>query len=753
MGGEQDALLAAVIRASLDCIVVIDEDGCVIEWNPAAETTFGYVREEAIGHPIADLIIPDHHRDAHHQGLARYLAGGSPRVLGRRVEVEGRRKDGSLIPVELAITEVRSGGKRLFTASLRDLSESRAAADELRIVQNRLSAFFDNVPAAIFIKSIDGRFELANPSAGEMWGRDPASLVGEMSYDLIRPEDAERARALDQKVIATGQPQIFEQRYRSARRESHAITARFPIRDASGEITHIGAVLIDIGERVRMEQELRESRAQLEAFFSHAPAGMFIKSLDGHYELVNDFAASMFGVPAADMVGKTASEVLSADSAAEAERIDQEVAATGEPQVQEQVYQNANGTTHTITARFPLRDHDGQVAKVGVVLLDTSAQREAEEELERSRRALVQSEKLTALGSLLAGVSHELNNPLAVAVGESILMQDEAEGTQFARRAERIRRSTERCSRIVQTFLAMARQKTPDRLRLEVNQLVEAALELTEYQMRGHGIEVRRELSSDLPSILADSDLLHQVLVNLLLNAQQSLEHAAGERVITVRTGTEGDRSLASITVADSGAGIAPEIVRHIFDPFFTTKPQGSGTGIGLSFSQGVIEAHGGTLRLDASEVGASFTICLPVGESSSAADADDEAGLRLEGAGRVLIVDDEPDFAEMLAEFVGREGYTATIAGDGEEAMALIGRERFDIILSDFRMPRADGPAFHAWIARNRPELIGRLGFVTGDTLSESAAAFLRESGRPAIEKPFSPQVLRELLRSLGGA
>ena len=376
----------------------------------------------------------------------------------------------------------------------------------------------------------------------------------------------------------------------------------------------------------------------------------------------------------------------------------------------------------------------------------------ASAELARSREALNQAEKLSALGSLLAGVSHELNNPLTIVTTQASLLEEETEGTPVASRAEKVRRAAERCSRIVQTFLAMARQKRPERRPVDAVEVARAAIELTDYSLRTAGIDVSFQAETGLPMLSADPDQLHQVLVNLIVNAQHALQDHQGSRRMVVRVAVGDAPGEVRIEVADNGPGIPDALRRRIFEPFFTTKPQGVGTGVGLSFSLGLVEAHGGRLELvEAPEGGACFRITL------SAAPAAEEqvpeaAPIRIvsASAGSALVVDDEPEVADVLGLFASRAGYEVETAGNGAEAKALLTGRDFDVILSDLRMPQFDGPALHDWLAAEKPHLLSRIGFVTGDTLGQTAAGFIARTGCPVLEKPFTGKAVRALLEQL---
>jgi GAF domain-containing protein len=369
----------------------------------------------------------------------------------------------------------------------------------------------------------------------------------------------------------------------------------------------------------------------------------------------------------------------------------------------------------------------------------------AEAELARSREALYQSEKMTALGSLLAGLSHEMNNPLSVVVLQSVMMEEDAAGSALGTRARRIREAAERCSKIVATFLAMARQRPPERSAISINDVLDGALGLAAYGLRSSGIVVDRQFGTDLPLIEADPDQLHQVFVNLVINAQHALQSVEGERQIRLVTRRSAAGAI-EVEVSDSGPGVSPEVRRRIFEPFFTTKPQGAGTGLGLSFSLGVIEAHGGKLELVDREGGATFRVVLPAMTILAKADAAAPVEVAVEAKPRAkaLVVDDEPEIADSLAELLERDGYQVRIARSGMEAKAHLGAGDFDLILSDLRMPDGDGPSLYAWVEKELPHLIARMGFVTGDTIEPGAMAFLARSSRPSLEKPFTPAALR---------
>src|SRR6185436_17437144 len=226
---------------------------------------------------------------------------------------------------------------------------------------------------------------------------------------------------------------------------------------------------------------------------------------------------------------------------------------------------------------------------------DITEKKRASEELVRQREMLHQREKLAALGSLLAGVAHELNNPLSVVVARAAILEERDDpGTRDA--ASKIRAAAERCARIVRTFLAMARQQQPERVPVTVSEVMSAALDLTGYALKTSSVEVRLDLAADAPPVLADADQLHQVFMNLIVNAQQALQDQPPPRILSLISRFDPATNTVRIAVADNGPGIPEAVRKRIFEPYFTTKPLGSGTGVGLAVCLGIVEAHGGTL-------------------------------------------------------------------------------------------------------------------------------------------------------------
>jgi len=379
----------------------------------------------------------------------------------------------------------------------------------------------------------------------------------------------------------------------------------------------------------------------------------------------------------------------------------------------------------------------------------------AEEELRHQREALYQSEKLATMGTLLASVAHELNNPLSVVRGQANLLRRAAGSGPLAVRAEKIEKAAERCARIVANFLALARQRPPERQQVALREVVEAAVELLAYSLQLDRVETRLELAEDVPCIQADNHQLQQVLINLITNAHHAVRAVDGPRRITVRTRFDPQRSRVMLGVSDSGPGVPAELRQRIFDPFFTTKPADRGTGLGLSLCQEIVQAHGGTIGVGEEEGGgALFWIELPVGNAVPVAAEPVPEVLREVVARSILVVDDEPEVAEVLADSLRNSGHRVDVALGGVAGLARLQKGRYDLIFTDMKMPDLDGKTLLREASGLDPGLPRRFVFTTGDGLSLETQGFFDASGLPILRKPYDlSEVNRVVARVLAAA
>jgi two-component system NtrC family sensor kinase len=400
------------------------------------------------------------------------------------------------------------------------------------------------------------------------------------------------------------------------------------------------------------------------------------------------------------------------------------------------------------------RAADGAVEFLSAIVRDMTERKRIEAELRRQRETLYQTEKLTTMGTVLAGVAHELNNPLTAVTGYANLLRQDLAGTPSATRAENIAHAADRCASIVRNFLALARKYPPERQLVRLNDIARDAAELLAYHLRVDGIEVKLDLEEDLPALWADPHQLHQVVVNLITNARDELRKATAPRRLTLRTHPGKTRGRVAVDVEDTGPGVSEEIRDRIFEPFFTTKPVGAGTGLGLSLCHGIVEGHGGTLSLVSEPgAGAIFRVELPVVVPPTPSGANALETTSVVTGKRILVVDDERLVLQLLGEMLGADHHTVDTVGDGTQALEVLQRTSYDLILSDVRMPYLDGPGLYRALERRLPDLCRRFVLMTGDVLSAEIQTFLEQTGVPGLSKPFDRGEVRRVIQKIVSA
>lgn len=374
-------------------------------------------------------------------------------------------------------------------------------------------------------------------------------------------------------------------------------------------------------------------------------------------------------------------------------------------------------------------------------------------DLKNAQEALVQSEKLSAIGQLIAGVAHELNNPLTAVMGYAQLLQANQVDDQMRYDLDRIFAQAQRAAKIVQNLLTFARQHKADRQQVAINDLVERVIELRAYQLRVDNVEVVLDLDERPLETVADGSQLQQVLLNLVNNAHDAIRSVRDDGEIRITTRLHGQKIL--ISCSDNGPGLSPEAKRHLFEPFYTTKDVGEGTGLGLSICYGIISEHRGRIWAESEEGhGATFWVELPVvHEPGGDTRREPVSGIPASPGKHVLVVEDERDVAQLLRRVLTADGHTVILAEDGSEALARLaemGEDGLDLLISDIKMPGLGGPALYKHLKRDFPRLVERMVIVTGDMMNPSTRGFLRETGLPYLTKPFGIDELKRKMAEL---
>jgi len=374
-----------------------------------------------------------------------------------------------------------------------------------------------------------------------------------------------------------------------------------------------------------------------------------------------------------------------------------------------------------------------------------NVERDITDEL-RLRDQLVQSERLSAIGELVAGVAHELNNPLQTIVGSVELMLDERSDIAVSRHdLELVRREAGRAGHIMRNLLSFVRRSTPDRAAADLNHIVRQTAELREYHLYQRDVVLDLRCAVQPLPVFVNREEIQQVILNLLLNAEQAIDDGSGRGTITIRTSSLDGHHV--VDVSDDGPGVCPDLRGRIFEPFFTTKDIGEGTGLGLSISHGIALAHGGSLALRDAQAGATFRLSLPAHAPVVRAAVDTVP--RAIGAKRALVIEDEDPIRQLLVRFLERRGFDVRGAETGEAALALVPDFHPGLVLCDVRMPGMSGVDLYRNLHLRDPEIRHRFIFITGDTNSvEGTGANLSDVA--VLAKPFTAADLDTILRRL---
>ncbi len=619
------------------------------------------------------------------------------------------------------------------------------------------AAALESAANAIVITDLTGAVVWANPAFSRLTGYGLDEVVGRSLGVLKSGQQAPAFYTDLWDTILSGRvwqgPLVNRRKDGSLYHEEMTIT---PVRDEEEVVTHFVAIKQDVTERRRAEENLQDLYRLFRSLMENALDIITVVAADGSIRYESPSVERVLGYAPGELVGRNAFDFVPAE---DAQRIAELLrGAQGQPGYMASLefrFRHKDGSWRVLEGVGKDMSQDPIVAGIVVNSRDITERKRVEEELQRQRESRHQSEKLADMGTLLAGVAHELNNPLAVVMGYSGMLEQALGDGPHARRAEKIVKAADRCVRIVRNFLALARQHRPERKEVRLNQIIEEAVELLAYPLRVDDVEVALRLANDPPVLWADPNQLHQVLVNLITNAHQAMHSAPPPRRLVITSRVDAAGARVSLEVADTGPGIPSEIRQRIFEPFFTTKPEGQGTGLGLSLCRGIVEAHGGAIRVETEPGrGATFIVELPVvapPAADRAADASDAAPVKRGAA--ILVVDDEIEVGRLLADLLAVDAHRVDTASNGAEALEMLEERDYDLILSDLRMPRLDGPGLYREVEKRHPALLSRFIFITGDTLNAETRGFLEQVTVPSLHKPFDfGQVMAVVRRALQG-
>jgi PAS domain S-box-containing protein len=609
-----EARKAAILDAALECIVTIDHEGCITEFNPAAERTFGYRRDEVLGRQLADIIIPPALRERHRQGFARYLATGEARVLGQRIEMTAVRADGSEFPAELAITRIPLDGPPSFTGYMRDITERRQSEEELR----RSEAFLAQAQSLTLTGSL-----WWDVSTGEIiWSDEtfrvmevPKSIKPtlELALNRVYPADLSLVREMVDRSAREGVNMDFETRLRMPDESVKHVHVVLHNIGQPGTPQFVGA-LTDITERKRAEAELRRAYDHLTEAQRLSQTGSFTSDLerDEHYWSEEFYRICEFEPGSTVTIQRLGAIVHPEDVALYEGAIGRAMAGT-EPDFYFRILTSRGVVKH-------LRGFAHQIADrpvfVGAVQ-DVTTSKMAQEALNRAGAELAHVSRMTALSALTASIAHEVNQPLSGIItnaGTCLRMLDAAPPDIAGARetARRTIRDGNRASDVITRLRVLFSKREFTLEPVDLNEATREVIALASNELQRNRVILQSELGESLPTVTGDRIQLQQVILNLVRNAADALADVHDRpRHLSIKTeGENGNR--VRVTVRDAGVGLTLENLDSVFNAFYTTKS--GGMGIGLFVSRSIIEKHHGRLWAEPNDgPGATFAFSVPV--------------------------------------------------------------------------------------------------------------------------------------------
>ena len=725
----------ATFDAICDPICLLDPHGRILRCNKAMAALVGRTKGEIVGRSCCEEV----HAGAgipHECPLIRTL--GSLKSESERLLIRGRWYSVTTDPL---LDE--DGGLMACVHVMTDITNRTRAEDALRDNLRFLEALVENSPSLTVLSGADGRIIMFSRTCEKLTGYSKREALGARVAEFLAPAEwRSRASGMFTAVAPGGTPSPMECPWITKSGDTVLIEWRFTaLSSPNGAENYVLASGADVTRRERAREALREEHEFIAAVLDTSSALVIVLDQGGRIVRFNKACEQLTGRAFEDVRGAHVKNfLLSEESWEEMRRAFSAVPDEGPSKERETLWLTSSGSERIVEWRWSRLQSQGEGDFVVLTGTDRTRHR-------RMERQLVQTEKLSALGHLIAGVAHELNNPLTGVMGYSEILSDALGSLPKARRdLKAIQRNAMRCKSIVENLLRFARQHEPERKPLAITDVLEATIQLMSYQFRTAKIEISTDYAESLGLVEADFNQIQQVFVNLMTNAAQAMSDGGGGDLI-VRTVPHDD--CVRVKIIDDGPGISRQHLSRIFDTFFTTKDTGAGTGLGLSVCYGIVTAHHGRIWADSKPgCGATFVVELPV--SSRACDPAESKPTStrvLARRQRVLVVEDEAAVSDVLERILGSFGLQVSTAFDGRQALEFIAESTPDMILCDLHMPRMDGMEFYATLASRQPELAQRVVFCTGDTVSGEAHDFLQRTRRPVVSKPFDITELSQVV------
>ena len=612
----------------------------------------------------------------------------------------------------------------------------------------RFTELFESLREGIFFTTPEGRVLDANPALLRMLGYESKrEFMGVNLRDAYHDPAQREALVRDLEKHGSMQDRDLILLRKDGTR-IHCLASGFAIRDASGRFVQLQGTVVDITERLEIEQRLRREQEFVRRLVASFPDLIAVLDGEARFTYASQRVQDALGYAPETLIGELIGTRAHPEDQARLQEIFHGIVNGQSPNAQfEYRTSHADGTWRTLRASAaPLFDEDGKITGVVASARDVT-------EVKQSERELVQKDKFTAMGQMMAGAAHELNNPLTAILGVSELIRERATDDASRRHAELILNQARRAAGIVQNLLDFARPPAQGRLKLRLDEIVQEALRSHQTSLTQKNIKVEFEAAPDLPLVAGDKKLLTQIYLNIITNAEQAISSARDHGVLKISVAGVDDR--VCVTFADDGPGIPSEMIGKIFDPFFSTKRPGGGSGLGLTICHAVTKEHGGSIEVQSvAGSGATFRVFFPVAadevpKKPAATSAPRHSTAKVEAfqGHSLLIVDDEESIREIVEEGLSGRGMMVDTAGSSEEALSRLASNSYDIVLCDMNLPGLPGGELFERLRAQAGKSMPQFVFMTGDLLEPSAMKKFGDKGAHVMLKPFHVSALSKLL------
>jgi PAS domain S-box-containing protein len=720
-----------------DILLAMGLDGEIRAVNRSFSDLLGEPFQEIIGRRVTDFFedADGHPIEVLESGKARFL---ERRIWSGIVQVRLKKRNMVYFFDCVAHAMLRENEVHGVTVLARDITAMKRS-------EARFTELFETLQEGIYIVTPEDKILEVNPALVSMLGyRSKEELLSKKVTEVF--VDELQRNAVTREVNREASPQGREITLRRKDGQPvYCLNTTSVVRDTSGRIVRYQGALVDITERRAIEKQLHQQQEFARRLVDSFPDLIFVVDPQRRYTFVSPKFKEVLGYEPSEIIGLTFGERTHADDRPAMLTLFDDLLSGKQNFASIEIrVRHKQGEWRSLKCNFsPLFSEEGKIEGIVISGRDVT-------EVKRLESQLIQAEKLAAMGQMLAGVAHELNNPLTAILGASELLRDRQGVDENTRRQlEMTHRQARRAARIVQNLLEFSRPASPQKKALDMNLVIDRTLQLHEHSLRRNNVEVEFQAVPGLPLIVGDANQLIQIFLNLISNAEHAIREVRNSGRVQIRLAHSGNKVLA--TVQDDGVGIKPEALPKLFDPFFTTKRPGGGTGLGLSICMSIVREHGGNIEASSLPAGgAAFTVSLPaagpeVGRRSKG-ELDSGSGERfvptLDAFAKhtVLVLDDEESIRMLLTEGLAAYGLKVDCAATAEQAMSLVLGTKYDAILCDLKLsgsgPNADGfgVAQRLKIAcgEHKPEII----YMSGDLVSEEGGKLPANSRQ--LQKPF---------------